>query len=68
MLPIELSDLKTVLNGEFVHGTGGGEATGAQTDSRAVKKGDLFFAIRAALSAHPYTQCGYARGGDIPPG
>ncbi|MCE9581198.1 MAG: UDP-N-acetylmuramoyl-tripeptide--D-alanyl-D-alanine ligase [Planctomycetes bacterium] len=46
MLPIELADLKTVLSGEFVHGTGGGEATGTTTDSRAVKKGDIFFAIR----------------------
>ena len=46
MLPIDLADLRTVLNGEFVHGTGAGEATGAATDSRLVKKGDLFFAIR----------------------
>ncbi|MCC6738892.1 MAG: UDP-N-acetylmuramoyl-tripeptide--D-alanyl-D-alanine ligase [Planctomycetia bacterium] len=63
MLPIDLAELRTVLNGDFVHGTGGGEATGATTDSRAVRKGDLFFAIRGRnQDGHDFVQEALSKG------
>ena len=46
MIPVDLAELRSVLNGDFVLGTGAGEAHGVTTDSRKVRKGDLFFAIR----------------------
>ncbi|MBI2921742.1 MAG: UDP-N-acetylmuramoyl-tripeptide--D-alanyl-D-alanine ligase [Planctomycetes bacterium] len=46
MIPVDLAELRSVLNGDFVQGTGAGEAHGVATDSRKVRKGDLFFAIR----------------------
>ena len=50
MIPISVQALETLGLGELVSGSGSDQITGLQIDSRLVRPGDLFVAIRGGLA------------------
>ena len=62
MRPTPLSEIASVLNTSVTGGSGGTLARGAVTDSRLVREGDLFFALRGATDGARFASEAHQRG------
>ena len=62
MRPVTLDEVARVLGGELVGASGGAISTGASTDSRVVREGDLFFALRGRTDGADFAPEAILRG------
>lgn len=62
MRPVTLGEVSRVLGAELVGAAGDAVATGASTDSRVVREGDLFFALRGRTDGADFAPEAVLRG------
>ena len=62
MRPIPLAEVARVLDAELTAGDGGALVRGAAADSRVVRDGDLFFALRGQRDGADFAPEAYLRG------
>ena len=63
MIPIDIEQITKVTDGQMIDGDGSGSVIGVSIDSRTIRAGDAFFAIRGEnFDGHDYVRSAIEKG------